>query len=261
MSNIKLTIAYDGSNYVGWQRQAETGGKSIQQMVELALKELLGHPVSIHGAGRTDSGVHAFGQVAHFDCDQPVPIEKMSTLLNRLLPSDICVMAAEAVSESFHSRFSPHKKRYCYLIEQGEKNNPFANRYSWQLEKTLDIAAMQRASQALVGRHDFRHYTLSKVSATNFVREIFAIEISLPLQTPQAEIFPWQQLVAPLQIAVSGNGFLYKMVRLIVGRLVAVGAGRLGEEKIGEFLSGDFWQNIPPAPAQGLFLEKIWYDE
>ncbi len=260
MANIKLTIAYDGSKYLGWQRQPQHHGSSIQQVLERALTSLLGNPVVVSGAGRTDSGVHAFGQVANFICDKPMPVERMVTVINRILPPDIRVLAAEAVDDDFHARFTRHHKRYRYLIERGERNNPFSNQYSWQLEDKLNLEAMDRASRALVGSHDFRHYTLSKVSATNFVREITEINIYEPEKQTMPTFFPWQELVNPLVIDITGNGFLYKMVRLMVGRLVAVGNKRISEEKIAEFLDGSFWRNIPPAPAQGLFLDQIWYE-
>jgi tRNA pseudouridine38-40 synthase len=259
MANIKLTIAYDGSNYLGWQRQPAHHGISIQQKLEQALADLLQQPVTIHGAGRTDAGVHALGQVANFYCSKPLPIEKLPLVVNRLLPADIRIVAAEAVAESFHARFSSHIKRYRYVIEQGRRCSPFARDYSWQIESAVDIAAMQRASRVLLGKHDFRHFTLSKATVKDFVRELTEMEIYTVPQSGEDTPFPWQQLIDPLVIDVSGNGFLYKMVRLIVCRLLAVGQGKLPEEAIADFLSGSFWRNVPPAPPQGLFLQRISY--
>ena len=256
--NIRLTIAYDGNGYVGWQRQPEDKGISVQQRVEEAVSEMLDHPATITGAGRTDSGVHAFGQVANFTCDKPVPVEKIQTILNNILPDDIRIMEVGAAAPDFHARFTPHEKRYRYLIEQEPRVSAFANHYSWNVGEMLNIPAMQNAALALVGEHDFRNFTLSGVSATNFVRRISSVEIYEPYESKF--YFPWQQLNSPLVIDVTGNGFLYKMVRLIVGRLVAVGQGRIPSRAIFGYLNGDFNENIAPAPAQGLYLDHIWYE-
>lgn len=257
--NIKMTVAYDGTSYIGWQRQPASQGISIQQRLEEAVSFVLGHPVTIHGAGRTDAGVHAIGQITNFSCTKPLPIEKMAKVINNLLPPDIRVMEAVEVAHSFHARFTPHTKRYRYLLEQGCRCSPFAAHYSWQVPGPLNLNAMRQSAQVLLGEHDFRYYTLSGVSTKNFVRKIYHLDIYTPNQ-PQCPLFPWQELRAPLVIDVTGNGFLYKMVRLIVCRLVAVGQGRLPDQAISAFLHGELKENIPPAPSQGLFLEKIWYE-
>ena len=256
--NIKLTIAYDGSAFVGWQRQPAHHGMSIQQQIEDALTALLGHKVVIHGAGRTDTGVHALGQTANFFCDKPLPIDKLAEILNNLLPSTIRITAAVEAAPDFHARFTPHKKRYRYLIEQGRRCSPFAANYSWQLDERLHLETMQRAAGDLVGRHDFQHYTLAKATVQDFVREIYSLQVYQPPQA-KAAFFPWQQLCDPLLIEVVGNGFLYKMVRIIAGRLVAIGRGELPPTALGEFLRGERKDNVPPAPAKGLFLDHIWY--
>lgn len=256
--NIKLTIAYDGSGFVGWQRQPAHHGMSVQQQIEDALSALLSHKVVIHGAGRTDAGVHAIGQVANFFCDKPLPIAKLAEILNNILPASIRIISAVEAPPEFHARFSPHKKRYRYLVEQGRRCSPFAPSYSWQLDDMLQLDAMTQAAKSLVGRHDFRHYTLAKTSVVDFVREIYSLQIYLPPQAKEV-FFPWQELAEPLVIEVTGNGFLYKMVRIIVGRLVAIGKGELPPEALAQFLSGQRQDNIPPAPARGLFLDHIWY--
>jgi tRNA pseudouridine38-40 synthase len=258
--NIKLTIAYDGAAYVGWQRQPAAQGVSVQQRLEEAIGAVLGHQVTLHGAGRTDAGVHAVGQVASFRCDKPLPLAKMAAVINNLLPEDIRVREAEEVALDFHPRITPHMKTYRYLIEQGSRCSPFAAHYSWQLTAPLDIAQLRQEAEALVGEHDFRNFTLSGVSAQNFVRRIECISIYHPAQ-PEELLFPWQELNSPLVIDVTGNGFLYKMVRLIVARLVAVGEGRLPEGALAAYLSGELRQRIPPAPACGLFLWQIRYAE
>lgn len=258
--NIKLTIAYDGAAYAGWQRQPAAQGISVQQKLEQALGDILGHPVTLHGAGRTDAGVHAWGQVAAFRCDKPLPVAKMAGVINHLLPEDIRVREAREAAPNFHPRFSPHLKTYRYLIEQGSRCSPFAGHYSWQLGNTLDIGRLRQEAEPLLGEHDFRHFTLTKVSATNFVRRIESISILCPAQ-PEGLMFPWQELASPLVIEVIGNGFLYKMVRLIVARLVAAGQDRLPEGALAAYLQGEIKANIPPAPAHGLYLQEINYVE
>lgn len=256
---ILLTLSYDGTDYLGWQRQPGYQGVSVQQRVEEALRQVSGQRTVVHCAGRTDAGVHAWGQRCHFDCQQAVPLEKWPLLLNRHLPPAIRVRAAQPVAADFHARYHAMGKVYSYLIESFAPASAFGGRYSWQIERELDVAAMVRAAAPLLGRHDFRHYTLSKVSVTNFVRELRRLEISQP--EPTTPLFPWQGLHRPLLIEVEGSGFLYKMVRLIVGRLVAVGWGQLPESAVAGFLEGSFWQNIPPAPARGLMLKEVLYPE
>ena len=163
------------------------------------------------------------------------------------------------MAKDFHARKTPHSKRYRYLIEQGKRNSPFANNYSWQIGCNLDCRAMEQGASILLGEHDFRHFTLAKASVKNYLRTIYSIDI-YPLDVQEA-FFPWQQLVSPLVIDIEGNGFLYKMVRLIVARLVAVGQGQIPYQAVGDFLQGNKPKNIPPAPAQGLFLDEIFYQE
>ena len=256
--NVRIKIAYDGTNYVGWQRQPEDRGVSIQQTLERALAEMLEHPVTLNGAGRTDAGVHAMGQVANYTCDKPVPVEKVPVILNNLLPRDIRVLEAKVENASFHARFTPHEKRYRYVIEQAPRVSAFGTNYTWQVGEPLNLLTMQSEALALVGEHDFRNFTVSGVSANNFVRRITGVEIYEP--NADKAYFPWQQLNSPLVIGVTGNGFLYKMVRIIVGRLVAAGQGKLPRHAIFGYLNGTVTEQIPPAPPRGLFLESITYE-
>jgi tRNA pseudouridine38-40 synthase len=253
MGKIKLTLQYDGSAYVGWQRQAARHGLSVQQALEDALARLLGQPVTLHGAGRTDSGVHAWAQVAHFCCPVAIPPPQLAPALNHILPADIRVRAAEAAEDSFHARFSATGKRYRYLLAADEPS-AFNYRWYWPLKQWPDEEAMRLAAQLLIGKHDFRHFTLSNCNATNFVREVRAIRIYRPgqLELPC-------HLEQALAIEAEGNGFLYKMVRLLVARLLAVGQGRVPPAAMAEFLSGRPPLNLPPAPAQGLMLMEVYY--
>lgn len=255
--NILLTVQYDGSNYVGWQRQPANHGPSVQQEVEQALSQVFREQIVVAGAGRTDSGVHAVGQCCTFRSHTPVPLEKLVDILNRRLPEDIRITQAQRVADSFHARFSPHRKRYRYVLSQSSSANAFNYRYAWFLEKPLDLSAMVEGASYLVGKHDFLHYTVSGVSASDFVRTIHAIDVYAPETLPPG--FPWQVLPEPVLIEVEADGFLYKMVRIIVGRLVAVGQGKIVPQDMQGYLEGSFDRNIPPAPPQGLQLLWVQY--
>ena len=254
-SNICLILEYDGTAYHGWQRQKNSLG--IQQVLEKALSEVYQEQIVVTGAGRTDSGVHALGQCCNFRAHTQVPVDRVALVLNHQLPSDIRVKSAEQVSDSFHARYSAHSKRYCYLLEQRANANAFNYRYSWPVNDELDIVAMKNGAAYLTGRHDFRNFTVSGVSATDFVRNVQELNIN-PLLSADS-IFPWQCMNQPILIEVEANGFLYKMVRIIVSRLVAVGRGRILPADMGGYLDGSFNRRIPPAPPQGLFLKEVSY--
>lgn len=257
MSNLLLTVEYDGTAYVGWQRQPSYQGVSVQQRLEEALGHVLGHPVSVTGAGRTDAGVHALGQRCNFYCDKPLPVEKLPLILNHRLPPDICVREAQAVADDFHARFCAKGKHYRYLLERRARPSAFGGRFSWQLEDSPDAELMRQGGALLLGEHDFRHFTVSACETRTFTRRIQRLEISEP---PAASaLLPQQTLQQPLLIDVEGNGFLYKMVRIMVGRLVALGRGQLTLAQFRGFLDGSCALNIPPAPARGLTLMEVKY--
>ena len=256
---IRMLVSYDGTDFAGWQRQPASHGMSVQQTLEDTLCQLLRERVTVHGAGRTDAGVHAWGQCCHFCSDVAVPVEKLPLILNRKLPPSVRIRAAETAAADFHARFSACGKHYRYTVERGALPSAFCGRYSWQVTEMLDVAAMRRAAAYLIGRHDFRHFTVSGVSAREFTRTIHRLEIHEPAQ-PQPELMqPWQQQQAPLLYDVEGDGFLYKMVRIIVGRLLAVGSGMLAPEAMAGFLDGSERRNIPPAPGRGLMLMAVHY--
>ncbi|MBQ6808929.1 MAG: tRNA pseudouridine(38-40) synthase TruA [Firmicutes bacterium] len=257
--NILLTLQYDGSNYAGWQRQPASHGATVQQEVETALSQVFREQIVVAGAGRTDSGVHAWGQRCSFRAHSSVPLEKLPDILNRRLPGDIRVSRAEQVADSFHARFTAHRKRYRYVLAQSGQANAFNHRYAWFLDGGLDLAAMQEGAAHLLGTHDFWHYTVSGVSASDFVRTISSLDVYAP--EPQDCFFPWQELPSPILVEVEADGFLYKMVRIIVGRLVAVGQGRIPARAMADYLDGSFDLNIPPAPPQGLQLLWVRYAE
>ena len=257
-ANILLRLSYDGTDFVGWQRQPSSHGMSVQQLLEDSLSNIYGERIGISGAGRTDAGVHAFGACCNFRSSKPVPVEKLPLILNNLLPAAVRVHAAQAVDDAFHARFSACGKHYRYVIEQQAQALAFGGRDSWQLQENLDVAAMQQGAAFLLGEHDFRHYTVSGCSVKDFVRRIDTLEVR------QEDDFcghPWQQLSRPIVIDVVGNGFLYKMVRIIVGRLVAVGRGEIVASQMADYIDGSFDKNIPPAPPRGLMLMKVFYPQ
>ena len=254
MSKIKLTLQYDGSAYIGWQRQAVKHGLSVQQAVENALKRVIGQAVTLHGAGRTDSGVHALAQAAHFSCPVAIPPQRLASALNHILPADIRVIAAQEADDSFHARCSATGKRYRYLLAIDE---PDIFNYRWYLPlaELPAEAPMRLAASYLIGEHDFRHFTLSNGRAKTFVRDLHNIRI----YEPQKEDLPCR-LKRPLAIDVEGSGFLYKMVRLIVARLLAIGQGILPPQAMEDYLMGRPPIALPPAPPQGLMLMEVYYN-
>lgn len=256
--NIKLVISYDGTNYAGWQKQAAGRGLGIQQVIEDTLGKLLGDVTHITGAGRTDAGVHALGQVANFYTESSLPVERMAYAMNNRLPKDIRVCAAEAVPEAFHARYDAMGKTYCYYVTPESMPTVFQNRYSWHLSEPLDMEKMREAAAYFLGEHDFRNFAASGSSVQDFVRRIDVCRITREQVAPA---MPWLESGNFLCFRLSGNGFLYKMVRNIVGTLVLVGKGKLAPTAIPALLQAGAKPNIAPAPAHGLFMERVYYDE
>lgn len=256
--NIKLTIAYDGTNYSGWQRQAEGRGLGVQQVMEDTLGKLLGVVTHITGAGRTDAGVHALGQVANFYTESSLPAERMAYAINNQLPRDIRVLSVEEVPGEFHARYDAVGKTYCYYITPGSKPTVFQNRYTWHLPERLDVEKMQEAAKYFLGEHDFRNFAASGSNVRDFMRRIDVCEISRQQVTPA---MPWLESENYICFRLSGNGFLYRMVRNIVGTLVLVGKCQLEATQIPALLQAETKPNIYPAPAHGLFMERVYYNE
>lgn len=241
--NIKIKIEYEGSSYSGWQKQANA--KTIQSEIERALTKITGNEIEIFASGRTDAGVHSLGQVANFHIESRIPAEKMKFALNQLLPEDIRVLESEEVSEDFHSRFSAKKKTYLYRIQTGEVKRALERNISYFVRGTLDLGKMRNTAQYLVGEHDFSAFKTEGSSATNFVRTIYRIDIS--------------QKNDIIEIEITGNGFLYNMVRIIVGTLIDAGKGL--ERDIPQILAmKDRSLAGHTAPAHGLFLKEVFYE-
>lgn len=243
--HFKLTIAYDGTAYGGWQLQPN--GVTVQEVLEKAGETVLGSRFKVQGSGRTDAGVHAREQVASVSVTTRHSPLTLRSALNANLPADFRVLRVQEVPGKFHARFSAKGKEYRYQIDAGKVADPFLRAYAWHHPRRLSVGAMRRAARLLKGRHDF-----SALSA-NPMREI-----ETPVRTVSRLTITRKGNV--LTIAVRANGFLYKMVRSIVGALVKVGEGRLTVEQLRAVLaSKKRTALIETAPAKGLFLWKVYY--
>lgn len=247
MRTLKLTLEYDGTDYVGWQRQV--AGVSIQGLLEDALQRFEGGPVTVHGAGRTDAGVHAVGQVASVALAATIDTVTLARALNAILPPAVRVLGIDEAAPEFHARFSAVGKVYEYRIVNAPIVSAFVNRYAWHVMPPLDLDAMRAAAAALVGAHDFAAFRgagTDVASTERVVREI-----------------AWEDgggYDLPIVVRIRGDGFLRHMVRNIVGTLVEVGIGRWSPARVPAILaSKDRSQAGPTAPPQGLFLVRVLY--
>jgi len=245
MRTLKLTLSYDGTRFVGWQRQSE--GESIQGLLEDALARFEGAPVSVQGAGRTDAGVHGLGQVASVRVTCAHDTATLTRALNAHLPEDIRILTVEESDPGFHARFSARAKTYRYQIRNTPIASPFERAYVWHLQEPLAIDAMNRAAALLVGTHDFAAFRSIGGDAVGTVRTV----------TRSA----WCDTSGLVTYEISGSGFLRHMVRAIVGTLVDVGRGWRDPDAIGALLAGGTRADAgPTAPPQGLFLVAVHYD-
>jgi tRNA pseudouridine38-40 synthase len=246
MPRLKLTLEYDGTAYVGWQRQLN--GLSVQEVVERALGELLGAPVSTEAAGRTDAGVHALGQVVAFDAPRALPLTAYLRGLSVLLPADVSVVGAAEVAADFDPRRDSLGKRYRYLISNRPVRSPLRRRTHWELFAPLDAAVMDEAARPLLGTHDFSAFRAANCEAPTALRTLRELAIVSSLDV--------------IQLEVEGTAFLKHMVRNLVGTLVEVGRGRRPAPWVAEVLaSRDRTQAGPTAPPQGLVLVEVRYGE
>ncbi|MCL2187397.1 MAG: tRNA pseudouridine(38-40) synthase TruA [Defluviitaleaceae bacterium] len=244
---VLLTIAYDGTAYAGWQRQENA--LAVQQVVEEALASLIGCAVTLTAASRTDAGVHALGQRAAFNVEGlRIPLNKLPRVLNGLLPADISVSHAQAVPQDFNPRFAARFKTYRYQIWNASVPNPMYNRYSAFINQPLDILAMQKAARHFIGRHDFAAFCATGGSAKTTVREIYTCTIS------QAENL--------ITLEITGNAFLYNMVRIIAGTLTYAGLGKINPCIIPDIIAArDRTQAGKTMPPQGLTLVEVQFKE
>ena len=246
MRRIRTIIAYDGTDYVGWQTQ--NNGIAVQEVIEKAIYEVTGQGTSLQGSGRTDSGVHARAQVAHFDTDVRMAADKFAIALNTHLPADIRVLYSEETTPEFHARFSAKEKQYRYFVQTGAHADVFTRKYALHAYMPLDLDVMNEAAALVVGTHDFSAFMSTGREVETAVRTV--------------SLSRWEKRGKFLIYSVRGNGFLYNMVRIMVGTLLEIGSGKREIDDIRQALdSGDRTWLGPTAPAKGLCLFCVDYEK
>ncbi len=241
---ILLTISYDGTDFCGYQIQPN--GRTVEEVLNNAIEKLTGEKVKSIASGRTDSGVHALNQKVHFDTEFKIPPEKFANALNPLLPPDVKVLKSQRVADTFNARYSAKKKTYRYSFVVGSVEEPLETRYKTLLSFTPAIALMKKGAEIIEGEHDFKCFLASGSSVKDTVRTVYSIKITK--KGRYVDLF------------VTGNGFLYNMVRMIAGALIRVGEGKLKLEQLSEIIStGDRKNKILTMPAKGLTLYSVNY--
>lgn len=246
MPNFRLTLEYDGTDFRGWQLQAE-GERTVQGVVEEAIGRVTGEVVRIHGSGRTDAGVHAEGQVASVQLTTHLPVAELHRALNANLPDDLAIIDVVVVDDGFHARFSARGKRYRYRVWNGDVRSPLRARRSHSEPRSLDLGQMALAAKGLVGRHDFSSFQAAGTQVSSTVRTLTQLDIT-------------GHAGGEIAFDVAGEGFLRHMVRNIVGTLLEVGRGRRDPAAMAEiFAARDRSRAGPTAPARGLTLVEVKY--
>jgi len=244
MRNLKLTLEYDGTEFRGFQRQREL--RTVQGMLEYRFSRLLCEQVKIVGAGRTDAGVHAIGQVANFRTSRPLAVGRMAPVLNAALPADVKVQACEEVEDGFHARRCAVSRTYRYTVIERPMPSPLLGRFALIVSERLNVAAMDGAARELLGRHDFRAFQASGSETVTTERNVLRCEC--------------RRRADRIEIVVEADSFLYRMVRSIAASLIEVGSGRLSPGAPAEAVArGQRLPKLPPAPACGLCLVKVSY--
>ncbi|MDE6597047.1 MAG: tRNA pseudouridine(38-40) synthase TruA [Clostridia bacterium] len=243
-----LLISYDGTNYGGWQIQKNA--VTVQQKLTEALTEALGCKVSVTASGRTDSGVHAAAQVCHFDAQTTIPPERLADALNPLLPEDISVLRSAAAPEGFDATSSAKKKTYCYRVYLSPRRNPLKDRYSVWVNYQIDLDKLKKVARLFEGEHDFKAYCAAGSQVKTTVRKIYSVEV----KTDES------RLSQDIEIYVTGNGFLYNMVRTLAGTILYYAAGRISGDDILRSLNECDREAVGKTmPAHGLTLENVDY--
>lgn len=246
MRNIKITVEYDGTDYSGWQRQANGPRATIQQKLEEAILKVTGAHSAVHGSGRTDAGVHALGQVANFSTSSVMKSDTLLKALNSELPEDIAVKSADDAPPEFHARVSAKKKTYFYRILNRPSRAAVERKTCWFIPARLDVKAMKAACELIPGEHDFKAFCHADTKTRNTVRTVFSATL--------------KRRGGFIVFFIEADGFLKRMVRLMVGTLVSVGRGKTDPDEFGRILkTGEKTGDVTAAPPQGLFLEKVIY--
>lgn len=242
---VKLTLTYDGTDFFGWQIQPNA--ITVQEVVQKALEELTGEKIKLVGSGRTDAGVHAKGQVAHFDINKcTIPAENVYRAVNTILPPNVKAVWSEKAEDNFDACRNAKRKTYIYRVYEKEVELPLKDRYAVRVNKGLNFEAMVSAGKLMEGEHDFKSFCSSGSGALTTVRTIYSLDINKEGED--------------ITFTVTGNGFLYNMVRIIVGTLLKVGYGKMSEEEVKEMLNGGGRSlGGDTIPAKGLCLEKVEY--
>jgi len=265
MRNIRLRLAYDGTRYVGWQVQPN--GESVQACLERAIQQLTGAATRVTAAGRTDSGVHAVGQVVNFATESEIPSDNIRSGLQHFLPDEIVVVEADEVAEEFHATYAATGKWYRYVIHNARPRHPFLRNYAWQYEAELDIDAMQVAAERLIGTHDFRAFETQHPNRASSVRTVGQLDVTRHDQFSTWSLWPVESEPVDdngpfIWIDIIADGFLYNMVRAITGTLVQVGRGRMTADQLSAVLADGTRDDAgETAPACGLYLMRVEYDE
>lgn len=246
MRRIRTILSYDGTNYVGWQTQPN--GVAVQEKVEQAIFEVTGERASLQGSGRTDSGVHARAQVAHFDTAARMGADKFAIALNTHLPGDIRVLYSEETTPAFHARFSAKEKQYRYFVQTGPHADVFLRKYALHAYMPLDLDLMNKAAALVVGTHDYSAFMSTGREVESAVRTV--------------TLSRWEKQGNLLVYSVQGNGFLYNMVRILVGTMLGMGSGRLPADAMEKALSSLSRKDAgPTAPPHGLVLWRVKYPD
>lgn len=244
MRNIKLIIEYDGKDFNGWQKQ--TNKPNIQGTIENAIMQITGEEVELNASGRTDAGVHALGQVANFKTNTTIPIEKIAIAINSKLKKSIVIKKAEEVELEFHARYACKRKTYKYIIDNSKTGTAIYRNLKYSFNQQLDIEAMKKAATYFIGEHDFKAFKASGTSSKSSVRTIYNAQIKKENQD--------------IIIELTGNGFLYNMVRIISGTLLDVGIGKIAPEEIQKIIKQrDRAKAGKTLPPQGLYLVSVEY--
>jgi tRNA pseudouridine38-40 synthase len=257
MRTLKLTIAYDGTDFAGWQFQP--GQRTIQETLQEAVERITGERTPVVASGRTDAGVHALGQVARFETNSSLSPDVIQRALNAELPNDIVVLAAAEAPAGFDPIRHAHRKSYRYIVHDGPLPDVFSRRYSWHIYRRLDADAMHRAAQALVGRHDFSGFEGSGSERVSTIRTV--LELTITRNSSQGRAGERGGEPGEIRFEITADGFLYNMMRNIVGTLVEVGRGQREESWPAAVLAAqDRRAAGPTAPPQGLFLISVEYE-